>query len=398
MGIFTSNMITGSEIDAYSPAEQELKCEGVDINFYEASIVAVAESEAIYNKAMKEIGIGELRYMEENGHEMIYEAVDVKAVFDKIKMFFKKLMDKVKAIFHAFIAKLASWGSEDKVFVKKYEVEFGRKWNNVRGDFDFKGYKFTLKDISEDALSGAAKLAVLVDKHLKSSGYNMTKIITNNVITTTNPEDIRSATKNLTEDREDILEEMRAFVISSFEPSYSGSSLDAKEFSEAIFSTFRNGETEKDSISKDELSVSEICNDLRTSDKTKKAADKVIKSTLKSIDAAIKLVDGFEKEAAKTKISTDGNKTESDKKINNRSEFMGFASEISSLIKSHREFVVQATGGYLEALKDRSRQEKAIMVKVIAHSDSKKMKRESYDYTNESYSGSGSFLDSIVLK
>ena len=84
MGIYTSTGFSGSSIDIYSPAEEELCCEGFDVNFYEASMVAVAESEAIYNNSMKEVGIAELRYFEENGQEVIYEAVDVKAIFNKM--------------------------------------------------------------------------------------------------------------------------------------------------------------------------------------------------------------------------------------------------------------------------------------------------------------------------
>ena len=146
MGIYTSAGFSGSSVDIYSPAEKELCCEGFDINFYEASMVAVAESEAVYNNSMKEVGIAELRYFEENGQEIIYEAVDIRAFFNKIKMFFKKLLDKVKAIFHTFIAKLSSFVQSDKDFVRKYEKEFSRKWNDVKEDFEFKGYKFTIND------------------------------------------------------------------------------------------------------------------------------------------------------------------------------------------------------------------------------------------------------------
>ena len=157
MGIYTSAGFSGSTVDIYSPAEEELCCEGFDINFYEASMIAVAESEAIYNNSMKEVGIAELRYFEENGQEVIYEAVDVKAIFNKIKMFFKKLLDKVKAIFHTFIAKISSFVQSDKDFVKKYEKEFSRKWNDVKEDFEFKGYVFTIKneigEIKDDAES-----------------------------------------------------------------------------------------------------------------------------------------------------------------------------------------------------------------------------------------------------
>ena len=106
MGIFTGN-VTSSSVDLYAPAEHEITTEGVNINFYEASVMAIAESEVFYNRAMKEIGIAEACYLAENGREMIYEAVDIKAVGEKLKQFFKKLIDKVRAILHANDAKIS---------------------------------------------------------------------------------------------------------------------------------------------------------------------------------------------------------------------------------------------------------------------------------------------------
>ena len=58
----------------------------------------------------------------------------------------------------------------------------------------------------------------------------------------------------------------------------------------------------------------------------------------------------------------------------------------------------QANGIYLQAITDRKRQAKAIMVKVIG--GGKKMTNESYDYDND-YDGvaeTANYFDSIVLK
>ena len=120
MGIYTSAGFSGSSVDIYSPAEEELCCEGFDINFYEASMVAVAESEAIYNNSMKEVGIAELRYFEENGQEMVYEPDDVKGFFGKIKAFFINLFQKIKGLIKKFIALFDSYTKSDKDFVNKY--------------------------------------------------------------------------------------------------------------------------------------------------------------------------------------------------------------------------------------------------------------------------------------
>ena len=171
-------------------------------------------------------------------------------------------------------------------------------------------------------------------------------------------------------------------------------SLDAKEFSENLFSMFRNGETSKEGIEKkDTPGVAGILEELKTSAKTKKSAEKCTTNITKAIDASIKELEKLSNEAAKDKPT--GTTTEKNEAINYNSACMGIISEIISDMRNQKEFMVQGSSAYLQALADRSRQNKAIMAKVIA--GGKKMQRESYDYTNESYS-TGSFLDSVVLK
>lgn len=398
MGIFTSNTY-GTAIDIYSPAEQELQVEGVHINFYEAGMVAVSECESVYNKAMKEIGIGELHYMEENGHEVIYEAVDFAAVKEKIKNFFKKLIDKVKSILHAFITKLSSWTSQDKEFVKKYEKEFSRKWNDVKDDFEFKGYTFTLgKDFKEDVLTEAVKFCET--STFKAKSTHITVDLSGTNVTPTDPattgKDINSDVTALRESKDDIEEEMRAAVLKAFGGACSCSKIpttttkmDAKEYSTALFEMFRNGESSKENVEKSKLSVSTILEDLRTSATTKKLAEKATKAVLKTIDDCIKGLEKSQTDIGKEDVGKEDNKIEL------RNAKVAAIVEVTSFTRTNREYIVQANAAYLQALADRSRQNKAIMVKVIA--GGKKMQRESYDYTNESYS-TGSFLDSVVLK
>ena len=397
MGIFTSNTY-GTAIDIYSPAEQELQVEGVHINFYEAGMVAVSECESVYNKAMKEIGIGELHYMEENGHEVIYEAVDFAAVKEKIKNFFKKLIDKVKSILHAFITKLSSWTSQDKEFVKKYEKEFSRKWNDIKDDFEFKGYTFTLgEDFAEGALTAPTNFDNIPTFKAKSTHITVdlsgTNVTPKDESTTGN--DINSDITSLRESRDDIEEEMRAAVLKAFgnacrcSKTPTTTKMDAKEYSTALFEMFRNGESSKENVEKSKLSVSNILEDLRTSATTKKLAEKSTKAVLKTIEDCIKGLEKTQTAAGKEDVGKD------DKKIELRNATVSALVEVTSFVRTNREYIVQANAAYLQALADRSRQNKAIMTKVIA--GGKKMQRESYDYTNESYS-TGSFLDSVVLK
>ena len=426
MGIYTNAGVSGSSVDIYSPAEEELCCEGFDINFYEASMVAVAESEAIYNNSMKEVGIAELRYFEENGHEiMLCEGVDIKAVFNKIKMFFKKLIDKVKAIFHTFIAKMSSFFGDNKKFVQKYEKEFARKWSSVKNDFEFNGFKFTInynlptdiydvknfKDINDAMSSKVEKGELLTSIFLSTVTPNADQIIEKikNNFSDNPSNDLKKIIQDVNDNKEDMYDDIRGSnlkvvkdTLSTNKNYSSDDNLDVKEYSEALFELFRNGENHKEKIEKSEFTggVAQICTELREFNHTKKAAEKACNSATKSIQKAIDCLDKYSSWNVKQIPNINKEKDmENDKKneaVEVMNQVINIASLFSDMLKTEKEAIVQANGAYLQALKDNASQNKAIMVKVI--SGSKKMQNESYDYTNESYDGSGSFLDSVVLK
>ena len=140
---------SGYHTDLYSPSDYTIYDEGVDINYTTLGYEIVAESQQEWNTLMKQVALNELAVYSSNGcREVLYEAVDFSALFTRIKNFFKKLVDKVKAIFHSFMAKLSSILSRDSTFAKKYGNEFIRKVQNIRDDFEFKGYTFTIKKFS----------------------------------------------------------------------------------------------------------------------------------------------------------------------------------------------------------------------------------------------------------
>lgn len=421
MGIFTGN-VTSSSVDLYAPAEHEITTEGVNINFYEASVMAIAESEVFYNRAMKEIGIAEACYLAENGREMIYEAVDIKAVGEKLKNFFKKLIDKVRAILHAFVAKISSWGSDDKKFVQKYEKEFSRKWNDVKDDFEFKGYKFSINlstnktSFSNDEGTGYTRLNAFgnaltgLDEPIKNS---LNKVISadpnTNIVDTIKSvakADEEGYTKNIKkvieatrDDKDTIQGKLRADVYNRFATAYgkggkydNSNEMDEKDFTTSMFELFRSGESEKEGIEKKDISIAEIISQLRNSKTYTTAAEKSCSAVIKDIEKGIKFIDN-----TVTAIGKVTPETGKENSVDFRSACMGLLSVLNEVaVRPGKEYMVKAQGILLQAMADQSRQNKAIMVKVIA--GGKKMKNESYDYTNESYSGSESFLDSIVIK
>ena len=140
---------SGYHTDLYSPSDYTIYDEGVDINYTTLGYEIVAESQQEWNTLMKQVALNELAVYSSNGcREVLYEATSFSAVFNKIKEFFKKLAEKVKAIFHSFMAKMSSVFGKSSSFAKKYGQDFINKVQNIRDDFEFKGYTFTIKNFN----------------------------------------------------------------------------------------------------------------------------------------------------------------------------------------------------------------------------------------------------------
>lgn len=402
MGIFTNTAALNegtSYVDLFSPAEVELQTEGCEINFTEAAVVAVAECEEVYNKSMKAIGIGELMFMESHGHEIIYEAVDLKAIGEKIKMFFKKVIDKVKAILHAFIVKMSSFFSSGKGFVDKYKKEFVRKWADVKGDFEFKGYKFTIAGISKDgkvAKDNMDGFNTKLGTILAGVGIASGDVTFDASVTT---DDLSTKAKKIKEDSEEEADKARAAAYDLFATKFATGSkststaMDSKEFSEELFKVLRNGEDTKESIEKSSLSTTDIITPLENEKKVKDAATTVSESIVKQANKCIDIIDKAVTKIVKTLPTKTGDDKKAADDLGNAK--IAFITAVSDhILKPYASACVTGQGIVLQAIKDNVSQNKAIMAKVIA-GGGKKMTEESVDYGHGS---TGSFLDSVVVR
>lgn len=385
MGIYTSNNTTG--VDIYSPVQEEFKVDGLNVNFHYLATEVVAESSRLYNNIMKSVGIAELQYFEEHGSEVIYEAGDISSFIEKAKAFFKKLIDKVKAIFHAFMAKLSTYVKDDKAFAKKYKNEFVDKWAKTKDDFEFKGYKFTIPEIaaeSFDVPTGTRDAIQLKDllEAKDTSGF-------------TDTAKLEGYVKSIKDHREDYQDKLRGAVLSLIGITGKGENVDSSDFAEYLFEGFRNGESSKTSIEKKDIAnnSADIINELDTGANTKHKAEKVSKATIKGIDNIIKRLEDFQKDTRGKILEKDKSKAI---KADLGSAIISYISEGISLLKNFEEYCTQATGAYLQALSDRNRQWKAVVAKVIA--GGKKMVEEGASLTDGTLSGGGSFLDSVVIK
>lgn len=398
MGIYT-NYTGGSISSNYTDVQPFV---GENFNYHELGIMAAAEIATNHNSFMKSIALSELAAVEQTGStDVLYESVNIKGIFEKIKMFFKKVIEKIHKIFHTFIAKMKSWFGNNASFAKTYEKEVVKGWANVKNDWEFKGYKFTNINLNveqADAMKVSLTDAAETIKNALSSG-DITTLCQASAITVS-----EDGLKQVREHMDDIKESMRKGLIdglkknsfnTSVSASYSGGGLDSSEFTEELFKVFRNDQDSKEDISKDKIlesyggSISGMMTYIKEFDKIKSKTEAAERKLVKGIDDLIKKVDKAQNDLIKE--NKDKTKSEDEKKIN---EIAVQASSVfQTLYSGLSELTTQTFSALLQAQKDACVQAKEIAVKVIGQS--KKITEESYDY---SYNDNGfDFISSVKL-
>lgn len=386
MGIYTNNY-TGSSVSSYTDVQPFV---GENFNYHELGIMAATEIAHNSNSFMKSIALSELAATEQTGSaDILYESVNISGIFEKIKAFFKKIIEKIHKIFHTFIAKMKSWFGNNANFAKTYEKEVVKGWANINNDWEFKGYKFTNIKLNVEAadafkvniegvgdktknLLADGKLAELMDDHGLDS-----------------EEDIKKTREHM----DDIKESLRKSIIDdlgkgTFNTNVKaalsgGSGLDSGEFSEELFKVFRNGQDSKEDISKDDIltsydgSIAGMMTYIKEFDKIKTKTEAADKKLTKGIDDLIKKVEKAQNDLLKE--NKDKSKSADEKKKNE--VIIQGSSLFQSVYSALSEISTQAFSAILQAQKDACVQAKEIAVKVIGQS--KKITKESYDYSSD---------------
>nr|DAW47780.1 MAG TPA: hypothetical protein [Caudoviricetes sp.] len=398
MGIYT-NYTGGSVSSNYTDVQPFV---GENFNYHELGIMAAAEIATNHNSFMKSIALSELAAVEQTGStDVLYESVNIKGIFEKIKMFFKKVIEKIHKIFHTFIAKMKSWFGNNASFAKTYEKEVVKGWANVKNDWEFKGYKFTNINLNveqADAMKVSLTDAAETIKNALSSG-DIATLCQASAITVS-----EDGLKQVREHMDDIKESMRKGLIdglkknsfnTSVSASYSGGGLDSSEFTEELFKVFRNDQDSKEDISKDKIlesyggSISGMMTYIKEFDKIKSKTEAAERKLVKGIDDLIKKVDKAQNDLIKE--NKDKTKSEDEKKIN---EIAVQASSVfQTLYSGLSELTTQTFSALLQAQKDACVQAKEIAVKVIGQS--KKITEESYDYSSND--NGFDFISSVKL-
>lgn len=381
--------------------------QGEHFNYHELGILAANEMAINHNTLMQAIGLQELAAFEQTGStDVFYEAVNVSGVIEKIKAFFKKIIEKIHKLFHTFIAKMGSWFSGNANFVKKYEKEVVKGWANVKNDLGFKGYKYNLPYTDSNGADGKLLTASDADSFkLKIEGIatDIKNAIENvelkEFVATTKGQGITEADIKATRDKmDDIKDGIRKSVATNgisdaVTVSASNGGYDQSEFTEELFKKWRSGEDSKEELSKSDIttmyggSLTSMMIFVKEFDKIKTKLETAEKKITKGIDKQISNIDKAQSELVKA--NRDSSKTDA-QKTENEHVVQG-ASLIQTLYGCLGECTTQYFGSLLQATKDACAQAKEIMVKVVGQS--KKVTEESADVTSEY----GDFLASVEL-
>lgn len=349
----------------------------------EGALMHVYENECNYNALMKAVGISELKYYQETGKNLfVHEAGAFSAFLDKAKAFFKKVIEKIKQIFHKFAAVMNQFTMSDKKFVKTYSKEINRK---DISDFTFSGYTFKGLD---DAISASADI--------DSSKYDPDKF--ENV----KKASLRGDEIQMDSDKlNDFIEANRGNWLSKITKGSHGS-LDESEFRDEIKDFLYGNNGEKEELDDKDIDKRKILQWIEGTDKAITDANKKQKECTRAIDKMVKKVEEFEKIINKKGVTYDdaGMRYKYLEKDNTDNKTYGIVhkdgEKISTdeqdrlqkginnaitVMKSESNDIVIFFGMLTGALKDRNRQSKAICVKIIGYN---KKESANYGYYGES--------------
>lgn len=334
----------------------------------EGALMHVYENECNYNALMKAVGISELKYYQETGKSLfVHEAGALSGFIEKAKAFFKKVIEKIKQIFHKFAAVMNQYMMSDREFIKKYSKELYRK--NL-ADFEFNGYKF-------EKLSG-----VITNTKTFTADYSTT--INRSDINKLNPEHVPTGnTTPLTSDQvDDAIETARGEflkLIGGTAGKYTES-----EFREELHNILY-GDGKEDL---DKISIREWLQYIETTKTDVKDVEKQQKLIIKNIDDHIKALDKLQttinkKDMTGGELYGDGvDQTKlSDKSDNFLEKMNQNLNNTVTEMKAESNFKTIYFGMLVQAVKDRNRQAKAICVKAIGYN---KKESANYGYYGES--------------
>lgn len=328
------------------------------MSFQEMGAQMIEEATNDWNNYMQAIALTELSYVIETGQEYLYEGVDISAMIDKVKEWFKKIWAKIQGIAKAAMAKFAQFAVSDQKFLDKYESDIYDGARKIPNGFSYKGYKFDnldkkstiVKTNSDSVISDADKaLDRMRTGHASGADYK------------TSGADGKE--ENSSKQLDEALDKYRGAI------SEKTGKVSASEFKKAVKISLY-GSADKEYIKT--VDASKLVGIIKGAQEAKDNAKDAESSIKEDIDKKIEALDNLESE-----IRDIDTKPEN---ADNRDHHQGWASMVnrySGFLKSVETVNAQWFSMYLTALKDQNRQAKAVCTKLISYANGIGAKKES---------------------
>lgn len=324
------------------------------MSFMDCALYSIAEGERTWNDIMKEMAVEELRYLSENGTDIIYEAADVKGFFESIKTWIMNAAKWVGAQFAKAIDAIDEFVHRNKAFVKKHEnnIKEGLKKIPADGIDIGEGY-YLFDNLSKYNTVGffeAFKEVVNDSFKYKSVLEGMSG-------------DISKVEKYFTlmKDKDSIKaaeDKVRGAILEG-----SKTSISAKDFkNEAVKYLYGEKKTGKVPASYVKKHIGDIISDITTCVEMKRKATDDFKKTKESLNGMIKDCKKAQKAI--------------EKKDEGRAAKLAYFKGIMSIFKSANSIAAQMRGIQLTAYKARCKQSKAIATKLVGLAGGDKKKKE----------------------
>lgn len=322
------------------------------MSFMEMGAITLEESTNDWNSMMRAIALTELSYVVETGQELIYEAVDFGAIKDKVVKWFKDLWAKIQGIARTAMAKFASLGKNDEAFLSKYTQYFSEGYKKIPDGFSFKGYKFndSIIDKGADVVDTNSKAAI----HNSDTDVNMAK---------------GDAPASIFDKFTNEVDAYRGYLVQG-----QSGKVTRSDFTKALNKSFR-GSDSKVYINKSDIDVNTLVKHVsgcKTAINNTKDAQTAIKD---SIDACIERVNNMASEFS-DKATSSGEKGDIEGSGKNRTASTYFT-KVSDYLKEIEQVNATWFSTYISVLKDRNRQSKALLVKLVGYANGVGGKKDS---------------------
>jgi hypothetical protein len=362
MGAYSMNF-AGSDTFESVNIDSLLENESIEASFeessYEAAMKAVCEATMNWNAIVEACAIQELNFLEESGTEMVYEGAALDSFIAKAKAFFMNLWQKIQGFFKKALMQFNAWSQSDKDFVKKYEKDLNKASNSGFGDKEIKWFHYSYYDNPDGQASEFADAAATFDATDLVSALKAISKVSNADLSIAdagkNPDGWAGVAKKLaeTETKKEIFDTIRGKFLGKNEK------VEAGDFVKQLKEKLQGGES-KDSVKLGEA-LPKAIPFLKSSDKIKEHLNKELNICKKSIDNAVKCLDGIQKTL---KSATEGNVSDEGKKAGAQHNV---ATHVIDILKTEKTILTTANGVEIGCLKAASRQAKAICVAAVSY-------------------------------